>query len=132
MKEEKKSDHRFEIIAFDLMGVVFYKSHVWRTVLLSILKANGELVEKEHLRKQIKLFNEGKISESKFWRSLDVRDYEKIRKRYIDEILSNLDPSFEHLSLNLKNKITFACLSNHPGPWGEELLNSNDLKGVLV
>jgi len=118
----------FEVIAFDFMGVVFTKSHVNKNYLLPILRNFNEPLTYEKVHKEYSKFAVDEITESKFWRNLDIKDYEKIRELLIQELLLKIDPSFEQLQLNLKGKIKFAVLSHFPKPWADELLNSSELR----
>ncbi len=122
---------RFEYIIFDLGGVVFKYAQLDSEVLLPILKANGELIKENILNAKIHSFDKGELSESKFWREIDVRDYEKIRNSFINKTLSSIDPNFEQLSLNLKGKIKLGVLSNMPELWANEFFSSPYLKNIF-
>ncbi|MCC7552491.1 HAD-IA family hydrolase [Candidatus Micrarchaeota archaeon] len=121
---------RYEYLIFDFGGVILEKGSLG-DLLFTILQANGELVDYDVLMDKIHKFDKGQLSESKFWREIDVQDYEKIRKNFMNKVLSLIDPTFEQLSLNLKGKIKIGLLSNISESWGEEVLISPQLKGIF-
>ncbi len=121
----------FEHIIFDLGGVIFEKGSLSTEILFPILKANGELIELNVLNDKIHKFDKGQLSESRFWREIDVQNYDKIRKNFIEKTLSLTDCQFEQLTLNLKGKVKLGILSNMPETWGDEFLKSSYLKGIF-
>ncbi|MFA5382396.1 MAG: HAD-IA family hydrolase [Candidatus Micrarchaeia archaeon] len=122
---------KFEYIIFDLGGVVFIHGGLHSSILLPILKANGELIEEPVLKAKVHAIDRGELTESKFWREIEISNYEKIRKNFMDKTLSSIDPNFEQLTLNLKGKIKLGIMSNVASEWADDFFDFPSLKGIF-
>lgn len=111
----------FDLLAFDLFGVLITEPHLVSNGLMTLLP---DTCSHQEVKRAYNAFNVGRISEADFWASIQgcldkTADLSLIRSRFLD--LFQLDPDYKTVITALGASYRLAILSNSPPDWADAL-----------
>ncbi len=103
------------IVAFDTMGVLFPEAHMVRNGLMKVLP-NRDYSTVKHF---YNLYTLGRISREEFWSRLNIKDFEKVERKFLN--LFDIDKDVFDVLRYLKQKYRLGIITNHTTEWFEYL-----------
>jgi len=103
------------IVAFDIMGVLFPEAHIVRNGLMKVLP-NRDYSTVKHF---YNLYTLGRISREEFWSGLNIKDFEKVERKFLD--LFDIDKDIFDVLEYLNRKYRLGIITNHTTEWFEYL-----------
>lgn len=122
LKKIKYSNKK--LLVFDLIGTLTQQQHIISENLFNLIK-----IDKNILKQNYDLFKINEISQDKFWKNLNIKDFKKIEQLFLDSI--NIEKSSINLLKILNKRYQLVLLSNIPSQWGNYICNRFNLKEIF-
>ncbi len=110
-----------KVIAFDLFGVIFTEGHLISKVLMQLLPAH---CHKTRVKTLYEAFGVDTIREDEFWDGLDIKDFDNIRRDFLNSF--RLDDDYDAVINALLPQYRLSILSNLPPHWAGALTDKFD------
>ncbi len=132
IKKETEENTTLEQFEYDVMVIhlsVFTKKDSKRLFIDTLIKF-GELPDSS-TEKVFDEFVNGKINETRFWRLLDIRDYEKIQQYFLQEVKDRLDDKYTQI-MSLNKDYHIYILHDLPNEWFKDIEEEWGFKGISL